>query len=63
VGLVALIAGFSALAGLCGFAIEYDQGSRRFPKQRARKRALTTGLVAASFFAGLGLLLVLALLR
>jgi hypothetical protein len=63
VGLVALIAGLSVLAGLCAFAIEYDEGTRRFTKQRARRRALTIGLVAASFFAALGLLLDLALLR
>ena len=62
-GLVALIAGFSVLAGLCAFAIEYDEGTHRFTKQRARRRALTTGLVAASFFAALGLLLDVVLLH
>jgi hypothetical protein len=63
VGLVALTSGFAVLAGLCAFFIDYEEGSRRFPRARARKRALTTAVVAASFFALLGLLLVLALLH
>jgi hypothetical protein len=63
VGLLALTSGFAVLAGLCAFAIEYEEGTRRFPRARARKRALTTGLVAASFFALLGLVLVATLLH
>lgn len=62
-GLVALTTGFAVLAGLCAFVIEYEEGSRRFPRSRARQRAFTTGIVAGSFFAVLGALLVLTLLH
>lgn len=62
-GLVALIGGLSVLAGLCAYLIEYDEGSRRFPRRRARRRAAATGAVAFSFFAVLGLVLDLVLFR
>jgi hypothetical protein len=57
VGFLPLIAGFAVAAGLCAFLIEYDEGTRRFTRRRARRRAFTTGLVAASFFLALGLLI------
>jgi len=54
---------FAVMAGLCAFVIDYEQGSHRFTRARARRRALTTGLVAAAFFAALGVILGLTLLR
>lgn len=61
-GFLPLIAGFAVAAGLCAFLIDYDEGTRRFTRRRARRRALTTGVVATSFFLALGLL-VTALVR
>jgi hypothetical protein len=48
---------------VCAFLIDYQENSRRFPRARARRRAATTGLVSASFFGVLGLLLALTLLH
>ena len=62
-GLVALIVGLALFAGVFAFAIEYEENTHRFERARARRRALTTGAVAASFFAALGLLLVALLLH
>lgn len=59
VGLFAVTTVLAVFAGLCAFVIDYDQ----FPRARARQRALLTGVVAASFFAALGALLVFALLH
>lgn len=62
-GLFALTIGLALFAGLCAFVIEYEESSRRFMRGRARRRALVTGAIAASFFAALGLLLVVVLLH
>ncbi len=62
-GPVVLILGIASVAGLCAFLIEYDQALRRFPRPEARRSGLRTGAVAAAFFAALGLVLVLVLVR
>jgi hypothetical protein len=62
-GLVGLSVGLALVAGLYAFLIEYEQNLHRFSVARARRRAHATGAVAASFFAGLGILLATVLLR
>jgi len=63
VGLLALTSGLAVLAGLCAFAIDYEQNLHRFARPQARRRALTTGAVATLFFASLGAVLVFTLLH
>jgi hypothetical protein len=62
-GAIVLVAGIAVVAGLCAFAIDYDQNLHRFHRERARSRSLVTAAVSVSFFALLGIVLLLALVR
>ena len=62
-GPVALVLGVAFVAGLCAFAIAYDEALHHLPRRAARRHGLATGLGAAAFFAVLGVLLVPALFR
>jgi hypothetical protein len=62
-GPIVIVAGLACLAGLCAFVIEYEEALHRFPKSRARRYGLRSGVLAAAFFAALGTVLIVVLLR
>jgi hypothetical protein len=57
-GLVALVSGVAVVAGLCAFLIAYDEALHRFPRRRALREGVRTGLSAGAFFAALGAILI-----
>jgi hypothetical protein len=62
-GPIVIVAGLAGIAGVCAFLIEYEEALHRFPKDPVRLWALRTGAVAASFFATLGVVLIVVLTR
>jgi hypothetical protein len=49
-GPIVIAAGLACLAFLCAFVIEYEEALHRFPKSRARRYGLRSGVFAAAFF-------------
>jgi hypothetical protein len=62
-GPIVIAVGLAVIAGLCAFLITYDEALHRFPRPTAIAHGLRTGATAFAFFAILGVILIVTLLR